>query len=126
MISAVNVKSKDKMSETKRAKRTDKIKITFKLEANAIAPKGPRTIYVRIVKPDGQEWCDSPDPDHMFSYGTSQGYYAMKKSLQYNNEPIVVEIYVRKKETIDLLPGKYFIDVCLDDVVIGGSALELD
>ena len=106
-VTAVNVKSKNKMDDTKKAKRTDKIKIEFKLEANNIAPKGPRTIYVRIVKPDGKEWCDSPDADHLFTFGNSKGYYAMKKSLQYNNEDVSVELYVRKKESEELLPGKY-------------------
>lgn len=125
-VTALNVKSKTKATETTKAKRTDKIMVSFKLEENSIAPKGPRTIYVRIVMPDGKEWCDSPDADHLFTFGTSKGYYAMKKSLQYNNEPISVEMLVRKKETQELPSGKYHVEVSLDSSPIGKATLLLD
>lgn len=125
-VTALNVKSKTKTDETKKAKRTDKIKIAFRLGENKIAPKGSRTIYVRIVTPDGKEWCDSPDADHMFSFGTSKGFYAMKKSLQYENEDVDVEMFVRKKETEELLPGKYLIEVAMDNAVIGSTVLVLE
>ncbi len=125
-VTALNVKSKTKSTETTKAKRTDKIMVAFKLEENNIAPKGPRTIYVRIVMPDGKEWCDSPDADHLFTFGSSKGYYAMKKSLQYNNEDVNVEMLVRKKETQELPSGKYHVEVCLDNQPVGKAVLELD
>lgn len=125
-VTALNVKSKTKATETTKAKRTDKIMVAFKLEENNIAPKGPRTIYVRIVMPDGKEWCDSPDADHLFTFGSSKGYYAMKKSLQYNNEDVSVEMLVRKKETQELPAGKYHVEVCLDNQPVGKAVLELD
>lgn len=123
---ALNVKSKTKETETTKAKRTDKIMVSFKLEANNIAPKGPRTIYVRIVMPDGKEWCDSPDADHLFTFGSSKGYYAMKKVLQYNNEDVTVEMLVRKKENQDLPSGKYHVEVCMDSSPVGKATLDLD
>ena len=125
-MTAMNAKGKNKLDETTKAKRTDKIKIAFKLGENKIAPKGVRTIYVRIVTPDGKEWCDSPDADHMFTFGNSKGFYAMKKSLQYDNEDISVEMFVRKKTNEELLPGKYIIEVAMDNAVIGNGALELE
>ena len=125
-VTALNVKSKNKTDETSKAKRTDKIKIAFKLEENKIAPKGQRTIYVRIVMPDGKEWCDSPDADHMFNFGNAKGFYAMKKTLQYDNEDVTVEMFVRKKETQELLPGKYLVEVNVDNATVGSSTLVLD
>lgn len=125
-VSALNVKAKNKSDETVKAKRTDKIKIAFRLEENKIAPKGQRTLYVRIVMPDGKEWCDSPDADHMFTFGTSKGFYAMKKSIQYNQDPVEVEMYVRKRENHELLPGKYLVEVTLDDTPVASSTLKLE
>ena len=125
-VTALNVKSKTKASETTKAKRTDKIRIAFKLNENDIAPKGPRTIYVRIVTPDGKEWCDSPDADHLFSFGNSKGYYAMKKSLQYENQDIDVEMLIRKKDGQELLPGKYQVEVCMDSAPLGKATLVLE
>jgi len=125
-VTALHVKSKTKTEETKKAKRTDKIKIAFRLGENKIASKGSRTIYVRIVTPDGKEWCDSPDADHLFNFGASKGFYAMKKSLQYENEDIDVEMFVRKKENEELLPGKYLVEVNMDNARIGSAVLELE
>jgi hypothetical protein len=125
-VTAMNVKGKNKLDETSKAKKTDKIKIAFKLGENKIAPKGPRTIYVRIVTPDGKEWCDSPDADHMFTFGNSKGFYAMKKSLQYENEDISVEMFIRKKENQELLPGKYMVEVNMDNATIGSTTLVLE
>lgn len=125
-VTALNVKSKTKMDETTKAKRTDKIKIAFKLEENKIAPKGQRTLYVRIVTPDGKEWTESADADHMFTFGNSKGFYAMKKSIQYDNEDVSVEMFIRKKENEELLPGKYLVEVNMDNATIATSALELE
>jgi cell division protein FtsB len=125
-VVALNVKSKTKATETSKAKRADKIQINFKLGENPIAQKGPRNIYIRIVMPDGKEWCDSPDADHLFTFGSSKGYYAMKKTIQYNNEDINVEMLVRKKENQELPSGKYHIEVCLDNSPVGKATLELD
>jgi hypothetical protein len=125
-VTALNVKSKTKATETTKAKRADKIKIAFKLGENAIAQKGPRTLYVRIVMPDGKEWTESADADHMFTFGNSKGYYAMKKSIQYSNEDIEVEMLVRKKDTQVLLSGKYVVEVTLDSSPLGKATLQLD
>ena len=125
-VTALNVRSKTKSTETSKAKRTDKIMVSFKLEENNIAPKGPRNIYIRIVMPDGKEWCDSPDADHMFTFGTSKGYYAMKRSVQYNNEDLTLEMLIKKKENQDLPSGKYHVEVTMDNVPIGKAVLELD
>ncbi len=125
-VTALHVKSGTKVDETGKAKRTDKIRVAFRLEENPIAPKGQRTVYVRIVMPDGKEWTESADADHLFTFGTSKGYYAMKKSLQYNNEPVNVEMLVRKKADQELTSGKYIVEVCLDEMPIGKATLELD
>jgi len=125
-VTALNVKSKTKVDETKKAKRTDKIKIAFKLGENKIAPKGQRTIYVRIVTPDGKEWTEAADADHMFTFGSSKGFYAMKKSILYENEEIEIEMFVRKKENEELLSGKYQIEVNMDNATIGSASLELE
>jgi len=124
-VVAMNEKGKDKADETQKAKRTDKIKIAFKLEENKIAPRGERTIFVRIIMPDGKEWCDTPDADHMFSFGNSKGFFAMKKSIQYTNEDLNVEMFIRRKENQELLPGKYIVEVCMDNTTIGNNIIAL-
>lgn len=125
-IKAYNVRGKDRQSEITKANKTDKIQISFVIDENKIAPKGTRTIYIRMVTPDGKEWTESADADHMFSFGGSKGFYAVKKTIQYDNEATEVVMSVKKKQDEDFLPGKYLIEVNADNTTIGSSSLELE
>jgi hypothetical protein len=125
-VTALNVRSKNKENDTQKAKKTDKIKIMFKLSENKIAPKGKRDIYVRMVTPDGKEWTESADADHMFSFNNSKGFYAAKKTITYENDEMPVEILVKKKDKEEFLPWKYKIEVNMDNATIGSASLELE
>src|ERR1039458_7662945 len=120
-VTAFNVKSKGKENDTQKARKTDKIKITFKLSENRIAPKGKREIYVRMITPDGKEWTESADADHMFTFNNSKGFFAAKKSITYENDEMPVEILVKKKDKEEFLPGKYQIEVNMDNNTIGSA-----
>ena len=125
-IKAYNVRGKDRQSEITKANKTDKIQISFVISENKIAARGARTIYIRIVTPDGKEWTESADADHMFSFGSSKGFYAVKKTIQYDNEATEVVMSVKKKQDEDFLPGKYLIEVNADNATIGSASLELE
>lgn len=125
-VKAYNVRGKDRQGETNKAKKTDKIQVSFVLEENKIAPAGNRTIYIRMVTPDGKEWTESPDTDHMFTFGTSKGFYAAKKSIHYDNMDTETVINIKRKETEEFLPGKYLIEINVDNATIGSATLELE
>jgi len=125
-IKAYNVRGKDRQSEITKANKTDKIQISFVLGENKIAPKGTRTIYIRMVTPDGKEWTESADADHMFTFGNSKGFYAVKKTIQYDNEATEVVLSIKKKQNEDFLSGKYLIEVNADNTTIGNASLELE
>lgn len=125
-IKAYNVRGKDRQSEIIKANKTDKIQISFVIAENKISPKGTRTIYIRMVTPDGKEWTESADADHMFSFGSSKGFYAAKKTIQYDNEATEVVLSVKKKQGEDFFPGKYIIEVNADNTTIGSASFELE
>ena len=115
-----------KESETKKAKRTDKIKITFTLAENLVAKQGDRTIYARIIAPDGKEITQSDDSTHTFKFGKSRGYWATKKTVNYTNENTEVTLYAHTKQGDVFLHGKYIVEVNTDGAIIGNSTLELE
>jgi hypothetical protein len=125
-VKAIHLRGKNKEEEVTKAKKTDKILISFKLGENKIAPKGTRTIYIRMITPDGKEWTESADADHTFTFGNSKGFYAAKKTIQYDNEETEVVMYVNKKEDEVMLPGKYIIEINMDNSVIGSANMELE
>ena len=115
-----------KESETKKAKRTDKVKISFTLAENPIAKQGERTVYARIISPDGKEITQADDSTHMFKFGKSRGYWATKKVLTYNNENTTVIMYAHTKQGEIFMPGKYIVEVNTDGATIGNATLELE
>ena len=115
-----------KESETSKAKRTDKIKISFTLAENTVAKKGERVIYARIVMPDGKEMVQTEDESHMFSFGSSKGYWASKKTVNYFNENTDVVMYAHTKEGAAFVNGKYVIEVSTDGVPVGSVTLDLE
>jgi hypothetical protein len=123
--SAINVKSGGKKQvTTSKAKRTDKIKVSFSLGENKIARNGSKDVFVRILTPDGKEMAKSYDDNYRFIFNNSAGYYAGKTNINYNNSEIGVVTVCEGSEPF--LPGKYLIEITTDGVVIGQSSLTLD
>jgi hypothetical protein len=115
-----------KQVETKKAKHTNKIKITFTLAENAVARKGDHIIYTRIISPDGKEMTQSDDSTHTFTFGKSHGYWATKKTVNYINENTDVVMYASPKPGETFINGKYMIEVNTDGVTIGNTSLKLE
>lgn len=115
-----------KESETSKAKRTDKIKITFTLAENLVAKKGERIIYARIISPEGKEITQSDDSTHIFKFGKSKGYWASKKNVNYANENTQVTMYVHPRKGEVFGHGKYIIEVNTDGATVGNTTLELE
>ena len=112
--------------ETKKAKHTDKIKIRFTLAENLVAKKGDRVIFARIVMPDGKEMSQGDDSSHVFSFGRSHGYWATKKTVNYDNENTDVIMYAHIKEGDNYKNGKYIIEIATDGETIGSTTLDLE
>lgn len=113
-----------KESETTKASRTQKIKVSFTLGENKIARSGEKTVYVRIVTPDGKEMAKSYDENYRFTFNKSSGYYAGRESLNYANAEISGVTYCEGQG--ELVPGNYIIEISCDGVVIGSTNLRLD
>lgn len=127
-VKAFNVRGngKEKQSETAKAKKTDKIQVSFVIGENKIAPSGSKIVYIRMVAPDGKEWTEAADADHMFTFNGSKGFYASKKSIRYDNEETEVVMAIKKKEAEEFLPGKYLIEINTDNATIGSASVSLE
>ena len=113
-----------KESETTKASRTQKIKVSFSLGENKIAKAGEKTVYVRIVTPDGKEMAKNYDDNYKFTFNKSSGYFAGKETLNYSNAEISGVTYCEGQG--DLVSGNYIIEISCDGVIIGSSTLRLD
>ncbi|HWY12435.1 MAG TPA: hypothetical protein VN026_13965 [Bacteroidia bacterium] len=126
-IKAVAVKFKNggkKESVTDKAKRANKIKVSFTLSENKIAKAGEKTVYVRIITPDGKEMAQNYDDNYKFTFDKSSGYFAGKETLNYANVEISGVLYCEGSSP--LVPGNYIIEVTCDNVMVGTTALKLN
>lgn len=126
-VKAIAVKLKGgskKESITDKAKRADKIKVSFTLSENKIAKPGEKTVYVRIITPDGKEMAKNYDDNYKFSFDQSSGYFAGKETLNYANVEISGVLYGEGNEP--LVPGNYIIELTCDKVVVATTALKLN
>ncbi len=110
--------------ETSKARKTQKIKVGFTLGENKIAKTGEKTVYIRVMTPDGKEMAKSYDDNYKFIFNKSSGYFAGKETLNYANVEINGVTYCEGQG--DYVPGKYMIEITCDGVVIGNTTLKLD
>jgi hypothetical protein len=116
-----------KDTETKRASKVDKIRVTFDVADNDLTVAGPHDIYIRIITPDAQELTQERSPAHQFTFGNTTAYFAAKKTIDYQNQPMSVLVMCPKaKEEDNLAPGKYLIEIYSDKVMIGNTELTLE
>lgn len=125
VVKASNFKSlcyKRKGKTTHRASKVRQIQNVFTLVENNIAEKGERTIYVRIVRPDGHVM--SKDINNIFEFKGGSLAFSEKRNVKYDGAFLDVIIYYDVTE--DLLPGDYTVELYMDDNIIGKTGFTLD
>lgn len=116
-----------KESETNKASKSDKIKVSFDVADNDLTKPGAHTVYLRVMTPDGRELTKSEDPDHQFTWGGgNKGFFAAKRSIDYQNQAMSVLMYVEKPNPDnELLAGTYRIEIVCDNAIIGETSFTL-
>jgi len=109
--------------ETTKASRVERIKVSCVIGENKIAKTGTKTIYVRIVSPEGKEICKSPDDMNMVKFNGTRGFFAGKQDINYKNEEVSVDVFCANPTAF--VAGKYLIEIIADEVVIGQSSITL-
>jgi uncharacterized protein YdcH (DUF465 family) len=129
-IKAVGIKQSrggKKDTETSKASKIDKIRVTFDVADNDLTIPGSHDIYVRIITPDAQELTQERSPAHQFTFGNTTAYFAAKKTIDYQNQPMTVLILCSKaKEEDTFAPGKYIVELYSDKTMIGTTTLVME
>lgn len=126
-IKAVGVRLKSggkKEVETDKAKRAEKIKVSFTLSENRIAQKGSKDVYLRVITPDGKELARGYDDANAFTFNGVRGYFCEKESVNYDNKEVPMSIYAGLAN--GFLPGRYILEVYCDQAMIGQTTLTLE
>jgi len=120
----VKMKSGGKKEDVEdKAKRTERIKVSFTLSENLIAPSGTKTIYVRIARPDDKILCVTADESNAFDYNGEKIQYSIKQDIDYQNKAQDITMYWDK--TDEFIEGTYVVSVFADGILIGESQFSL-
>ncbi len=111
---------KKKGRKTRRAKKTDKVKVCFTLAENPVAKSGMRFIYLRITNPQSKVLSGE---QNTLTVGEQTIQYSDKREIQYDNQDLDVCIFWTKTE--DLTKGEYKVELISEGNIIGTTAFYL-
>jgi len=108
--------------ETKFANRTELIRISFVLSSNITANRGPKNIYVRLMRPD--QLLLTKSPTDLFQFEDLKIAYSAMREVNYEGLDLPVNIFWDNKGESELMTGKYTIDLFADGNNIGTTSIE--
>lgn len=121
-ISALRMRTNGKPQETDRANKTEIFRSCFKLGENNTAQAGSRTIYLRVLKPDGSVIVGNGGGESIVVSGNNLVTSA-KRDIEYKNQEQDMCIYANSPA--GLLPGNYTLQLYESGTKIGSSNISL-
>jgi hypothetical protein len=94
---AIKLRSSGKQVETTNSRRAEMIKTCFTVIENRIAKKGTKTLYLKIIDPNGKVMQSSEAGGEAELEGEVQSY-SIKRDIDYNNQEMDVCIFYSVQE----------------------------
>ncbi len=113
-VSIITKKNKEKADDKEefKAKRVDKVKVTFNLARNDVSPKESKAVYMRILEPDGAALYNLSTGGGTFTVDGQESFYTQKQDVVYDNSHQPVEFtyakgaeYKKGIHTVELYEG---------------------
>ena len=124
-LNATNISAKavnERGRDQKRLSRSSRFVVTFTIARNITAEPGERTLYVRIMTPDGNVLAKSAA--NTFAYENAKIEYSMKRTVEYGGEETTATLYWDIEEF--LMPGTYKADIFADGHLIGSKSFVME
>lgn len=118
-VFAVNSRGKVKEDDSYKAKKLDKIKLTYTLLDNPLTREEPKEVYVRVLDPNGAVVSDMANGSGTFSVDGNETIYTTKQTVSYTNNNQNVELLYSRG--IPYKPGKYTVELYSEGFRIGAG-----
>jgi len=125
-VFGVKVKRDMTGKEVDRARRTDKLRICFTLDENKVAPKEKKTLYLRIIAPDGSILTPGEGNEYRFEFNGQTGFYSDKKEVDYDGsaKDFCMD-WTKPHEDYEVLAGEYKLFLYAEDYEMASFSYEL-
>ncbi len=115
-LRAVNKRGKD----VTRARTATQLITTLVLSANELALQGDKTVYVRIISPDGYDLAESQS--HVIDFEGQSVPYSASREIKYEGEDLAISVYYNGE---DFTSGQYTVHVYMDCLMVGSNVIIL-
>lgn len=107
---------------TKFANRTETIRISFVLGKNITSKRGPKNVYIRVMRPD--QLLMTKSPNDLFQFEDLKIPFSAMREVNYEGQDLPVAIYWDNAGESELMTGTYTIDLFADGNNIGTTTIE--
>lgn len=122
-VAAINSRGKERDGEEFKARKVDRVKVSFKLAENPLTKKENKTIYMRMVDPTGNVISDMATGSGAFSFGGKETIYTAKQTILYSNSGQTVEYIYNRGANYG--KGTYKIELYADGFRIGQTSFNI-
>ncbi len=105
----------------RRIKSIDKIRTDFVVRANSVVEPGEKTIYLRLVRPDGLA-LGSPDME-VITVDEQEVPVSASRTVTYENADLPISIFWTNNG--EIVPGEYQVELYANGSIIGSDVFSL-
>ena len=119
-VKVIGINERGKESEEKkyRAKKLAKIKVVFQLAKNDLTEKERKTVFIRVLDPDGSTIFDASTGSGNFTFNGQELAYTTRGDLNYDNENLYIEMVYNRGGTA-YREGQYKVELYAEGFKIG-------
>jgi succinate dehydrogenase flavin-adding protein (antitoxin of CptAB toxin-antitoxin module) len=117
-VNALSSKGKERDGGNYKARRIDKLKVSFVLGSNSIARQDRKEVYLRILDPNGAVLSDMATGSGAFIYNGREMIYSSKEAVNFDNTRQAMDI-MYGRGGVPLKDGKYTVELYSEGFKIG-------
>ena len=124
-VGIINSRNKEKDDDDNefKAKKVEKVKVTFNLARNDVAPKETKQIMMRLIEPDGSALYNLSTGGGTFMIDGSEAFYTAKQDVVFDNSRQPVQFIYAKGATYKT--GLHTVELYSGGIMIGKTTFTL-
>jgi hypothetical protein len=119
---ALFMRNSGKQVDTDRAKKAEMVKCCFTLGQNSVTDAGDKTLYMRVISPDGSV-LPAGDSNNRFQFNGVEGEFSAKREVNYQNQ--AVDACIFWNGTGDMRTGQYIVEIYEAGAKVSEAKFEL-
>nr|WP_293835229.1 hypothetical protein [uncultured Arsenicibacter sp.] len=119
VVNALNSRGKERDGGSYKAKRIDKVKVSFQLAPNGLAKHNDKEIYMRVLDPAGAVIADMATGSGEFMYGGKGMIYTAMQTIQFENTRQTVNFIYGRGGQQRFNEGRHVIEIYSEGFKIG-------